>query len=259
MGKTKTAFIGEDLAENKNKDKKKEAKKDVRAPGLKGGERVVSIGGDLPEIETSKENETSSSRRRIRVRGKKYNDTKTKIDRTKLYPIKDAIKLLKETSYTKFNGSVELHLVVRKEGISANVNLPHGTGKEKKVEVADDKTVEKLKKNKVDFDVLLATPDMMPKLVPFARILGPKGLMPNPKNHTLIKTNADAKKFSTSSITVKTERKAPVIHTVAGKLDQSEKFLEENIESILNGVGKRQIVKAYICSTMSPSIKLEVS
>lgn len=191
-----------------------------------------------------------------RVRGKKYNQSKGNIDSNKLYNLVDAVELVKKTSYSKFDGTVELHLVVKKTGMSAQVTLPFAGGREKKVEVADDATLEKLKAGKVDFDILLATAEMMPKLVPFARILGPKGMMPNPKNGTLIKSLDAAKKFSSNSVTIKTEKEAPLIHTTAGKVSQPEKEIEANVDAIMNGINKRQIVKAYVKASMGPAIKL---
>lgn len=273
MGKTKTALVGgttdEELSgaeKYKLKQQKKAAKeakekKKTRAPGLRGGERVAVVGADLPSEEsTDKETEAQEAKKRgqPKLRGKKYKAALAKVDKTKLYALKDAVKLVKETSISKFDGTVELHLVVKKQGLSASVELPHSTGKSKKIEVADEKTLKKLKTGKIDFDVLLATPDMMPKLVSFAKILGPKGLMPNPKTGTLIKDVKEAKKFSANKITLKTERKAPTIHISVGKVSQKSAELEENIEAILKAVGKRQINKAVITSTMGPGIKLEI-
>lgn len=264
MGKTRTAVISGEpqpskTGERKKKKHKKSLKeeKGIRIPGLKGGERVVAVTAEpLPKEEKT---EKKTVERKIKVRGKKYKQVRAKINKTKLYPLSKALELVKETSYSSFDGTIELHLVVKKEGLSANIKLPHSTGKKKKIEIAKDTTIKKLEKGKVDFDILLATPEMMPKLVPFAKLLGPKGLMPNPKNGTLIKTASEAKKFSTNTIAVKTEKKAPLIHTVIGKVNQKDKELVENAEAVLTGIGKRQIVKAYLCATMGPSVKINLS
>jgi len=281
MGKTRTALISEvpdekssGKARYEERKRKKEAlspsagktgKKQVVKVGLKGGERIKVVGAELPTSPQEKPSDAEAiggKRKRVRShrqRGKKYTESQALLDRTKLYPLSDAIKLVKKTSYSKFDGTVELHLVVKKLGTTANTNLPYSAGKKKKVEVADKKTLEKLEAGKIDFDVLLATAEMMPKLVPYAKLLGPRGLMPNPKAGTLIKTIKDAGNFSGNSITLKTERKVPLIHTTIGKVSQKQKELMENAASILNAFGKHQIIKAYLASTMGPSVKLEVS
>lgn len=193
-----------------------------------------------------------------RKRSKKYQQNKGLVDRNKEYSVADAIALAKKTSYSSFDGSMELHATTKKEGVSVQVTMPHSAGKQKKVEIADAGTIKKLTEGKVDFDILLATADMMPKLVPFAKILGPRGMMPNPKNGTLIKDAKAAEKFSGNSMSVKTEKKAPLIHTVFGKVSQKEKELEENLEAIFAALGKRQVIKAYIKASMGPSIKVSV-
>ena len=274
MGKTKTAVIvgvTDEAISGKAKYEKKQAKKReeeaklkkaVAGLGLKGGERIKVIGAELPPEEVKTEEpasvETSERQIKVRVRSKKYVDARSKIDKNKTYPISEAIKLVKDTSYSKFDGTMELHLIVRKTGISENVTLPHFAGRQKKVEIADDKTIEKLSSGKIDFDVLLATADMMPKLVPFARLLGPKGLMPNPKTRTLIKSKKDIEKFSGNSITIKTEKEQPIVHTSFGKVSQKDEELGENVNTILEAVNRKQILKAYLKSTMSPSVKLQV-
>ena len=268
MGKTKTAIIsGEsDTQDSRDKGKKKEkqqksskGKKGVRVPGLKGGERVVAVEAEQ-NIETEEKGKaTTKTKKKAKVRSKKYLEAQGKENKTKSYSLSEAIKLVKETSYSTFDGTVELHVVVKKSGISVKATLPHSTGKEKKIEVANENTIKKLEKGTVDFDILLATADMMPKLVKYAKILGPRGLMPNPKTETLIKDIKEADKFSASKINLKTEKKAPLIHTPVGKVSSKEKDLTENVDAILNGIGKRQILKAYLTSTMGPSVKIKVS
>ena len=218
MGKTKTAFIGSSFAEatedketNKFKKHKAEKKSDkVHIAGLKGGQRIKIVGAEISTEDTKilSEEDTKSETKKVektpKARGKKYQEAKSKTDRNKLYSQKEAVKLVKQTSYSKFDGSIELHMVVKKVGISANVTLPNSAGRVKKIEVATDETIKKLQAGKIDFDVLLATAEMMPKLIPFAKVLGPKGLMPNPKNGTLIKSEKEAEKFSVNTLTLRT-------------------------------------------------------
>ena len=100
----------------------------------------------------------------------------------------------------------------------------------------------------------------MPKLVPFARILGPKGLMPNPKNGTISeKPEEAAKKFGGNSLSVKSEQKAPLVHTVIGKVNQPEKELLENLGVIVSAIGPKNIERAYLAPAMGPSVKLLIT
>ncbi len=257
MGKTKTVFVGE--------EKKEKPKKVAKVPGLKGGQRVVAIEAELPttpepvaQEEAALEKKEETKVKKIKVRGKKYKEARVKIDRSKLYKLEDAVKIIKETSFSKFDGTMELHMLVKKEGLSINVDLPFTYGKQKKIEIADDKTTEKLKTGKIDFEILLATPEFMPKLIPYASILGPKGLMPNPKNQTLIKSEKDALKFSGNTLRIATEKSAPIIHTIVGKVSQKDDEILKNIKVIFDAIGQKQILKAYLKSTMSPSVKVEV-
>lgn len=278
MGKTKTVLVtetsvgeksGKAAYEEKKRrqleaQKKAEAEKaKIQGLGLKGGERIKVVGGELPLIETPSETNIPSEKegkktRKVKVRSKKYKDAKTQIDRNRFYGLNEAIEAVKKTSYTKFDGTMELHIVVKKENLSAQVVLPYSSGKVKKIEIANEKTLENLKKGKIGFDILLSTADMMPKLIPFAKLLGPKGLMPNPKNGTLIKGEKDAAKFSGNNLILKTEKSQPVIHITIGKVSQNDKELKENIEAIFNALGRKQISKAFLTSTMGPSVKIEI-
>ena len=261
MGKTKTAFVSEVGEEKKEKERKKPQEKPakIHISGLKGGQRIKAIESEPVPEETKEEKKGAKKLKAPKVRGKKYQGAKAKVKAGNLYPLAEAIRLVKETSYSKFEGSVELHLVVKKTGVTAQVTLPNSAGREKKIEVANEETVRKLQNGKIDFDLLLATPEMMPKLVPFARLLGPKGLMPNPKNGTLISDIKKAKNFSANTLTLKTEKEAPLIHTVVGKVSQKESELPENIEAIFKALGgPKLILKAYIKASMGPSIRVAI-
>jgi large subunit ribosomal protein L1 len=270
MGITKTAFVdgSSEPAAGKNKEKKMKAhqgeEEKVHLEGLKGGQRIKMVGVEAPveekaETGTQKDAGTKVAKRPERVRSKKYLEAKKKFDSAKLFPVADAIKMVKETSYSKFDGTVELHLIVKKTGTSVQVALPNSAGRVKKIEIASDATIEKLKAGNIDFDVLIATPAMMPKLVPFARVLGPKGLMPNPKNGTLVPDTKKAEGFSAATITLKTEKEAPLIHTVIGKVSQADKELIENFQAIGKALGgSKQIEKAFLKATMGPAVKVKI-
>lgn len=258
MGKTKTAFVSDTTKPEKTSAEKYAEKMAKRAALENKIEPVV-------QEEQPVQNEVVQPEIKVKRdvvekhRSKKYLESKAKVNKSNFYKLKDAIKLAKDSSYTKFDGTMELHLVLKKGGVNLNVSLPFFAGKVKKVEVADEATLEKLKKGTVDFDVLLATAEMMPKLVVFAKLLGPRGLMPNPKNGTLIKSAKEAEKFGGNSITLKSEKEAPLIHTSFGKASQKDEELIKNAEIILEKLGgNKSIIRAFVKSTMSPSVRLEI-
>ena len=278
MGKIriKTFGLPEDEEQEKKKAKeKREAKKLTKAPGLKGGERVVSVGPSEEELtktieaETKSEEEKSSSAKaskdkkekfaKERTRSQRYQASALVLDRSKIYPLSDALELLAKFQKTKFDGTVELHVNTNQSSISASVILPHGTGKKVRVAVTDDKLISEIEGGRIDFDILLAKPDMMPKLARVAKILGPKGLMPNPKNGTITDKPEDLiKKYEGGQINIKTETKAPLIHLTVGKVSFGEKKLADNIESIIGAIKKENIQKIVLKSTMSPGIKIKL-
>lgn len=191
--------------------------------------------------------------------GKNILSARAKIDKNRTYPLSEALALIKETSFTKFDATVELHARIRKETLSVQASLPHAAGRQKKVEFATKETIAKLEAGKIDFDILLATAEMMPQLVKFARLLGPRGMMPNPKNGTLVKNEAAVANFSTSTITIKTEKGASNIHLAVGKVSMSEKDLSENIAAVLTAINPKQVLSLHLSSTMGPSIKVSIS
>lgn len=251
-----------EMKTDKNQQKQKHEDKDqVKGVGLKGGERIKVIGSEPVEettapAETTEVSPVSQKAKKAKVRSKNYKSAYSKFDKTKTYKLADGIKLLHQVSYSKFDPTVELHISTKTNPLNVNVTLPHQSGKQKVIEIASEKTIENLKSGKIEFDVLLATPEMMPKLVPFARLLGPRGLMPNPKNGTLVKSVKEAEKFSGNSMNLKTQKDSSVIHTSVGKLSLKDSDLQENIKAVLDAVGDKQIVRVFMKSTMSPSIKV---
>lgn len=264
MGKTKTAVLSgapevkKTSAEEYAEKKAKRAAAQVKSEELRVNNTETKT--TEPESITIVEAPHRVTKEIVeKARGKKYLESKGKVSKSTLYKIEDAVKAVKDSTYSKFDGTMELHLVIKKTGVNQQVTLPFSTGKQKRIEIADEKTLTKLKDGKVDFDLLLATADMMPKLAVFARLLGPRGLMPNPKNGTVIKTEKDADKFKGNLITLKTEREAALIHTSFGKVSQKNEELVKNAQSIIDALGgSKSIVRAFMKSTMSPSVKVQI-
>ena len=225
-------------------------------------------------------------------KGKKYLEAVSKVDKSKVYDLDEAVKLVKETSVSKFDGSVEiamrLNLDTRKsdQQLRGAIVLPNGTGKEKKVlviakgdnakaakeagadYVGDTDMLEKIEKeNWLDFDVMIATPDMMPLLGKLGKVLGPKGLMPNPKTGTVTtdvkKAVSDVKK---GRVEYKTDSYGN-IHALVGKVSFTEEALVENIKAFVAVIlkSKPSVVKGVyvknvaLSTTMGPGIKLDIN
>ncbi len=221
---------------------------------------------------------------------KKYVEASKNVDKFKTYTIEEAVKLVKETSITKFDGTVEvafkLNVDAKKadQQLRGSLVLPNGTGKTKKILVlakgdqatdaknagadfvGDMDLITKIEKeNWFDFDVIIATPEMMPALGKIGKILGPKGLMPNPKTGTVTMTPAktieDIKK---GMVEYKTDTYGN-IHSIIGKVSFDETKLAENLRYIINVIvkAKPQSVKGSfidnisISATMGPGIRLD--
>ncbi|HSR88778.1 MAG TPA: 50S ribosomal protein L1 [Candidatus Udaeobacter sp.] len=214
---------------------------------------------------------------------------KAKVDKSKTYSLEEAVKLLNETSGVKFDASVEIHANLgidtkkTEQQVRATVVLPHGTGKTKTIAafVSADKEKEakeagadfiygeeEIKKikdtGKIPFEIAVTTPDMMPKLASIAKVLGPKGLMPNPKTDT-VGTNIKKmiEELKKGKITFKNDDGGNV-HQVVGKLSFGEANLKENINALLEALKKAKpatskgtfLKNVTLCSTMGPAIKI---
>lgn len=241
--------------------KAKKAKKELVVEDQVIDQKAPDVSAETEvKVETEGTETTESSvKKAIRVRGKKYKAVKKKIDVQKLYSLKDAVKLVKETSISKFDGKVEAHLTVVDMGNIGEISFPHLETSTKRILVLNDAILAELKEGKVNFDVLVATTTTMPKLLPFARLLGPRGLMPNPKSGTLTDKPEEAvKKLSVAKTMIKTEKKAPVIHIVVGKVSQPAEELEANITELIKVVKFPKIKKLALCATMGPCVKVLV-
>ena len=218
----------------------------------------------------------------------RYKSLLSLIDKNKEYPILQALDLVKKTTSTKFDSSVEVHINLNidptksEQLIRKTINLPNGSGKTIKVlvfggnlkelknlgaDIGTESSLEQIENGKINTDKIIATPDWMPKLAKVAKVLGPKGLMPNPKSGTVTENPEKiVKDLQGGMIELKTE-KAPVIHTVVGKATLTEDKLEENLRTLISeiqrskpeGLKKPLIRSVYLSSTMGPSVKLDIS
>lgn len=258
MGKVKTRILGlEDVEEAQKKEQKEKAA--AKKLEKKKEEKVEEKTEEVKEEKKVEKKEKKAVKVESKVRGKKYQKVVKMADKNKIYSLADAVKLVKEMKTAKFDETVELHLNVTETGLKGEVTLPHSTGKTVKVAVVDDKLLEKLEQGKIDFDILVTHPSFMPKLAKFAKVLGPKGLMPNPKAGTISpKPEELVKKFSGGTMRWKTEPKFPLVHQMIGKSSMEDKNLVENAKAFMDAVGSKNIMKAFIKSTMSPSLKLDL-
>ncbi len=264
MGKIRVKTLGDEELEKKQQlelQKKKEAKiaeEKAKAQVEAIVEETAPAEEKVEEVKTEKK-ETVSKKDTKAIHSQKYNSLAAKVDLTKTYTVKEALELLKDLQRGKFDETVELHINTTTPGISGSITLPHGTGKQTRVAIADDKLLAEIEKGVVNFDILLAVPQMMPKLAKVARVLGPKGLMPNPKNGTITeKPEEAAKKYAGGQFNFKTESKNPLLHLSVGKMSFGSEKLAENITVMLDAVKKANILNITLKSTMSPGVKVRV-
>ena len=213
-----------------------------------------------------------------------------KFDSHKLYPLADACQVVKDVTYTKFDATVEISANLGVDPRKANqmirgvVTLPHGTGKAVRVLVlctpdkeneakeagADyvglDEYIEKIKGGWTDVDVVICTPSVMAKVGALGKILGPRGLMPNPKTGTVtMEVGAAVKASKSGKIDFKVD-KTGIVHAAIGKVSFSAQQICENAAEVLNAIAKLKpqslkgtyMKSAAICSTMSPGVKIDL-
>lgn len=222
---------------------------------------------------------------------RKYREAVALVEKTKEYTVNEAIDLMKKTSTTKFDSSIEIHVKLNidvqnsEQQVRGSVVLPAGTGKTKKVLaivgnakeaeakkagadfVGGEELIAKIEKGWMEFEVVVATPDMMPKLGKIGKILGTKGLMPNPKVGTVTNDIAKVVEGIKKGMVEYRPDKTGAIHTVIGKVSFTEKDLETNYNALMDAIIKAKpsgVKGTYIkgislATTMGPGVKIAQS
>jgi large subunit ribosomal protein L1 len=223
--------------------------------------------------------------------GKRFKAALKGVDRNKFYSVEEAVKLVKERAKAKFDETIEMafNLGIDPKHADQNVrgviSLPHGTGKTVRVAVfakgekaeaakkagadlvgADD-LAEKVQAGQMDFDRVIASPDMMVTVGKLGKVLGPRGLMPNPKLGTVTNDIAEAVKAAKGGQVEYRAQKEGIIHAGVGKASFSEQALVENVKALINAVNRAKpagakgtyMKKVSISSTMGPGLKLDVA
>lgn len=269
-GKKSKKHIEEVKAEEERQERKKErAEKDATADKPKGAKPVT--------------------RSILERRGKKYQEAHKLIEKDKIYNLKDAIDLAIKTSPVKFDASVEAHVRLGVDPRQADQNirttlvLPNGNGKTVRVAVfapldiaktaksagadiaEDEDFLKRLEKGEIEFDVLISTPQYMPKLGKFARLLGPKGLMPNPKAGTVtMDVEKAVKEAKAGKVEYRVDKQA-IVHIGLGKCSFGTEKLLQNAEAFFDSLKAQKpsslkgsyVKSVYITTSMGPSIQIE--
>lgn len=222
--------------------------------------------------------------------GKRIENIKKNIDLEKKYSVEEAVKILKEVSNAKFDETFEIHIKLgidpkkADQTVRGTVSLPHGTGKKVRVAViakgekiieaqksgadvvGSNELIDEIAKGRMDFDVLIVTPDIMKDIAKLGKVLGPKGLMPNPKTGTVtFDIEKTVKEIKAGKIEFKNDA-AGIVHTICGKKSFPENAIVENVNSIIDAVLKlkpstskgKYILSATLSTTMGPGLKLQV-
>lgn len=284
---TQTAEVSEEIKTEKvKKDTAKSGKRSAKA-------QAEASEKEAKEAKKSAKEEIRKVKQKPRVKkySKNQKAAREMIDKSKLYGLKEAVELLPKVSKVKFDATAEIHITINIDPrqadqiVRTNSVLPAGTGKSIKIAViAGDKEAQAAKtagadmvdaeaitkeiaKEKFEFDVLIATPDKMGELGKLAKVLGPKGLMPSPKNGTVTTDPAKAvEEFKKGKVEIKNDANG-VIHVAFGKLSFKNEDLYENAKAVVKAVASSKptgvkgvfIKNMFVTASMSPSIKLDHS
>ena len=254
-------------------------------------EEIVS----LENTDTSEKNvQKKTTKKRTspkKVRSERYQKKHNLVDPTRLYTINEAIKLVKDISYAKFDSTVEVHFNLSinpkktEQSVRTSVTLPHGSGKKIRVlafalpnqqqdlekagiMIADNDTFEKISGGWLEFDVVVAHPSFMPQLAKVSKILGPRGMMPNPKSGTVGENVSEiVNGLMAGKMEIKSQPDSTILHSIIGKVSFTEAYLKDNFISVYKALitakppkVKEPFVKSCAISpTMGPSIKVNLT
>lgn len=272
----------------------KRSEKALREAEEKAEKEARKEAGDTsaqdPEAEArTKKGPKPVTRPKLERRGKNYQKAAGQLEKGKVYNLKDALELATKTSPVKFDASVEVHVRLgvdprqADQNIRTTVSLPHGTGKTVRVAVfapetehaaakkagadivGDEDFLKQLEKQELNFDILVATPQYMPKLGKYARVLGPRGLMPNPKSGTVA---TDVAKAVTEAKAGKVEYrvdKQAIVHLSIGKVSFGAEKLQDNAKAFFDSLQAQKpsslkggyVKSTSVSTTMGPGIKVE--
>lgn len=257
---------------------------EVEAKEAKEARKVAKADADAEEADKPKQH-ANPTRSRLERRSKAYREVAKLIEVGKTYTVKEAVALAGKTSPVKFDATVELHVNLSvdprhaDQNLRDNLVLPAGTGKSVRVAVfADEDTTgadvsgvetitKELEKGTISFDILISTPANMPKLGKYARLLGPRGLMPNPKSGTVTTDVAKAIQQAKAGRVEYRVDSTGIVHVGVGKVSFTAADLQKNVDAVLNSIKnnkpasvKGTYVKAvYLTTSMGPSIAIATS
>lgn len=247
--------------------------------------RKTAVAEGEAEADSKPKQVAKPTRSRLERQGKKFREAAKLVDKSKTYSLKEAVELAQKTNPAKFDASVEVHINLNvdprhaDQNIRDNLVLPAGTGRTVRVAVFDDEKAEdadiqgvetitkQLDKGELNFDILIATPTQMPKLGKYARTLGPRGLMPNPKSGTVTTDVAKAVREAKAGRVEYRVDSTGIVHIGVGKVSFKTEDLQKNVEAVFASIKgnkpasvKGTYVKAiYLSTSMGPSVQVAVS
>lgn len=277
--------IAEEKSTAKAGKRSSKSLKEAEEKQAKAERKSAKADADKPKMPVAK-----PARSRADRAGKKYREALKLIDKDKTYSLPEALELAAKTSPVKFDASVELHINLGVDPRQADQNvrdtvaLPAGTGKTVKIAVlaeadeaakakkagadaaGEDEILAKLDKEELDFDILIATPSMMPRLGKYARLLGPRGLMPNPKSGTVSANTAEAVEQAKAGRVEYRVDQSGIVHLAIGKASFGKDKLQQNADAVMSSIRAAKpaslkgiyIKSLYVSSTMGPSIRVEI-